>query len=163
MKGNTLQKLLDINSTNRINWPQEVFIQISESQVGRAIRTKKWKYSVVAPRRDDRWDGYLYSKSDFYNEEFLYNLDNDSYEKNNLVGDPEFVEIRNDMDEGDKETVSFDFIVPQGLEDGNYQLKLSAEYDYKNGNYREASDEDVTVILKVVFHMKQLKITEFII
>jgi len=93
MKGNNLQKLLDINN-NKKNWPQEVFIQISESQVGRAIRTKKWKYSVVAPKRDDRWDGFLYSKSEFYNEEFLYDLENDIYEKSNLVGDSAFKDIR---------------------------------------------------------------------
>ncbi|MHA1985280.1 MAG: sulfatase-like hydrolase/transferase [Promethearchaeota archaeon] len=98
MKGNTLQKLLDINNNIiRNKWPQEVFIQISESQVGRAIRTKAWKYSVVAPIRDDQWDGFLYSKSDVYNEEFLYNLENDIFEKHNLVGDPEFSEIRKDL------------------------------------------------------------------
>ena len=97
MKGITLQKLLDPN--NKKNWPQEVFIQISESQVGRAIRTKKWKYSVVAPTRDDQWDGYLYSKSELYEEEFLYDLENDIYEKHNLVGDPAFKDIRKGLAE----------------------------------------------------------------
>ncbi|MHA2005832.1 MAG: sulfatase-like hydrolase/transferase [Promethearchaeota archaeon] len=95
MKGNALQTILD-NNDNK-NWPQEVFIQISESQVGRAIRTKKWKYSVVAPQRDPPWDGYLYSKSDQYNEEFLYDLENDQFEKHNLVNEPEFEPIRNQL------------------------------------------------------------------
>lgn len=93
MRGKTLQKLLDTNN-NKKNWPQEVFIQISESQVGRAIRTKKWKYSVVAPQRGPHWDGYLYSKSELYEEEFLYDLENDTYEKHNLVEDPKFENIR---------------------------------------------------------------------
>ena len=97
MKGITLQKLLDPN--NKKNWPQEVFIQISESQVGRAIRTKKWKYSVVAPPRDPPWDGYLYSKSELYEEEFLYDLENDLYEKHNLVGDPNFKDVRKGLAE----------------------------------------------------------------
>lgn len=96
MKGNILQKLLDNNNNNK-KWPQEVFIQISESQVGRAIRTKNWKYSVTAPQRNEGWDGILYSKSDIYEEEFLYDLENDKYEKNNLVGDPSFKDIRKEL------------------------------------------------------------------
>jgi len=100
MKGVTLQKLLDSNNTNnKKNWPQEVFIQISESQVGRAIRTKKWKYSVVSPTHDARWDGFLYSKSKIYEEEFLYDLENDLYEKHNLVGDSVFEDIRKGLAE----------------------------------------------------------------
>ena len=31
----------------------DVFIQISESQVGRAVRTKRWKYSIRAGSRCD--------------------------------------------------------------------------------------------------------------
>ena len=99
MKGNTLQKLLNANIDKKEIWAQEVFIQISESQVGRAIRTKKWKYSVVAPKRDDLWDGYLYSKSDIYNEEFLYDLENDMYEKHNLVEDPKLEDVRKGLAE----------------------------------------------------------------
>ena len=38
------------------DWAQEVFIQISETQVGRAIRTKRWKYSVWAPERKGNRD-----------------------------------------------------------------------------------------------------------
>jgi len=94
MKGDALQKLLDTMDKNDETWPQEVFIQISESQVGRAIRTKKWKYSVAAPVLNADLDGFLYSKSNSYIEEFLYDLENDIYEKNNLVGDPTLRDIR---------------------------------------------------------------------
>ena len=31
------------------DWPEESFIQISEAQVGRAVRTARWKYGVDAP------------------------------------------------------------------------------------------------------------------
>ena len=64
------------------DWEDEVFIQISESQVGRAIRTKRWKYSVSDPTQDRIHD----SKSDHYIEEFLYDLETDPYELTNLVG-----------------------------------------------------------------------------
>jgi len=66
-----------------------VFIQISESQVGRAIRTEKYKYSVRAIK-----SGFLGKNSNVYYEDFLYDLDNDPNEKMNLVKDKNFKEIR---------------------------------------------------------------------
>ncbi len=66
----------------RQGWPQEVFVQISESQVGRAIRTQRWKYSVVAPDKN----GWHEAASDRYVEEYLYDLWHDPYELENLIG-----------------------------------------------------------------------------
>ena len=63
-------------------WPKEVFIQISESQVGRALRTKQWKYGVNAPGRD----GQQEPESPMYVEEHLYDLESDPWELNNLAG-----------------------------------------------------------------------------
>lgn len=63
-------------------WPEEVYIQISESQLGRAIRTQKWKYGVTAPDKDAHHD----ASSDRYVEEYLYDLSSDPYELVNLVG-----------------------------------------------------------------------------
>jgi arylsulfatase A-like enzyme len=65
-----------------VGWPEEVFIQISESQVGRAVRTHHWKYSVVAMDKD----GYKDSGANRYSEEFLYDLKADPYELANLIG-----------------------------------------------------------------------------
>lgn len=64
------------------DWNDEVFVQISESQVGRAIRTKRWKYAVHAPDRDPIRD----SHSLRYEEQFLYDLAADPYELTNLAG-----------------------------------------------------------------------------
>lgn len=66
-----------------------VFIQISESQVGRAIRTEKYKYSVRAFK-----SGFICKDSKVYFEDYLYDLDNDPDEKMNLVNDKNFKEIR---------------------------------------------------------------------
>jgi arylsulfatase A-like enzyme len=63
-------------------WEQEAFIQISESQVGRAIRTTRWKYGIVAPDAD----GETESRSDTYTESYLYDLHSDPYELQNLIG-----------------------------------------------------------------------------
>jgi arylsulfatase A-like enzyme len=71
------------------DWPDEVFIQISESQVGRAVRTHRWKYSVSAPGSD----GNREPASDRYVEEFLYDLQSDPYELQNLVGLESHLEV----------------------------------------------------------------------
>jgi len=62
-------------------WDNAAFIQISESQVGRAIRTKRWKYGVVAHDKD----GGTESCSDSYEEDYLYDLSTDPYELQNLI------------------------------------------------------------------------------
>ena len=69
---------------------ESVFMQISESQIGRAVRTDRWKYSVTAKNADKAF-------ADEYTDDFLYDLENDPYEKNNLIGNPEYDEIRLEM------------------------------------------------------------------
>ncbi len=66
-----------------------VFMQISEGQVGRAIRTKDYKYCVQSPGI-----GYLKSKSKVYFEAYLYDLNKDPDEKANLVKDPAYKSVR---------------------------------------------------------------------
>ena len=69
---------------------ESVFIQISESQIGRAVRTDRWKYSVSAKDADKAF-------ADEYKDDFLYDLENDPYEKNNLIHCPGHSEIRLEM------------------------------------------------------------------
>ncbi|MFP4380811.1 MAG: sulfatase-like hydrolase/transferase [Candidatus Sumerlaeia bacterium] len=72
-----------------------VFIQISEDHVGRAIRTSRWKYSVRAPGLP----GNGPNMSDVYVEDFLYDLEADPHERKNLVADPEYCDIRRNLQE----------------------------------------------------------------
>ncbi len=60
---------------------RDIFIQISESVVGRAIRTNRWKYSVEAPDKDPLRD----ASSSVYTEAYLYDLEHDPYELHNLI------------------------------------------------------------------------------
>ena len=71
---------------------ESVFIQISESQIGRAVRTDRWKYSVSAKNRDSAF-------ADSYTEDCLYDLQNDPYEKNNLISDPSLAQTRRELRE----------------------------------------------------------------
>lgn len=69
-----------------------VFIQISESQIGRAVRTKDWKYSACADG-----DGETEHSAIDYYDDYLYDLKNDPCEKNNLVNNEEYAEIIGQM------------------------------------------------------------------
>jgi len=79
MQGRSLLPLLQGKTEE---WPEDVFIQISESHVGRAIRTRRWKYSVIAPDKEAWFD----ICSEKYIEECLYDLDDDPHELHNLIG-----------------------------------------------------------------------------
>lgn len=76
------RSILPLIRREPVNWQEEVFVQISESQVGRAVRTRRWKYSVVAPGLH----GSQHSGSEHYAEECLYDLQSDPYELRNLIG-----------------------------------------------------------------------------
>ncbi len=75
------------------DWPDDVFVQISESHVGRAIRTHRWTYSVRAPELS----GVDYPDSDLYAEDYLYDNLADPHQKNNLVADPALADVRTEL------------------------------------------------------------------
>ncbi|WP_421724975.1 sulfatase-like hydrolase/transferase [Bauldia sp.] len=59
----------------------DVFIQVSEDHVGRALRTRRWKYEVIASEAD----GWKDKGSDTYVESQLYDLESDPAELDNLI------------------------------------------------------------------------------
>lgn len=79
MQGRSLMPLVRRESTA---WPEEAFIQISEAQVGRAVRTRRWKYGIDAPHKQGDKD----AGSERYVEQYLYDLEFDPYELTNLIG-----------------------------------------------------------------------------
>lgn len=79
MQGRSLLPLL---RGERNDWPGEIFAQISESEVGRAIRTPRWKYGVTAPDCDP----WKEAGASSYIETYLYDLASDPYEIKNLAG-----------------------------------------------------------------------------
>jgi arylsulfatase A-like enzyme len=81
--------LLPLANGSVINWEDEIFLQISESHCGRAIRINEWKYSVRAPGKTGSDPD-----SEVYIEDYLYDLSADPYERNNLVTDKAYADIR---------------------------------------------------------------------
>jgi arylsulfatase A-like enzyme len=79
MQGRSAMPLLDRKTDG---WRNEAYIQISESQIGRALRTPEWTYAVVAPRSVP----LLSPRSDVYEEYQMYNLFDDPHQLLNLAG-----------------------------------------------------------------------------
>jgi arylsulfatase A-like enzyme len=75
------------------DWRNEIFGQTSEMETGRYIRTDRWKYAVVAGGVDPN----EVPASDCYEEAFLYDLDCDPYELNNLVAIPAYRSVREEL------------------------------------------------------------------
>lgn len=69
-----------------------VFVQISESHIGRAVRTKKWKYSARAIG-----SGWHKPKAIHYFDDYLYDMENDPHEKNNLANNEKYESIISQM------------------------------------------------------------------
>lgn len=72
------------------NWENEIYIQISESMVGRALRTDRYKYIIHAPHKKPFED----SGSEIYVEGWFYDLLNDPLEEHNLIDDPAYAPIK---------------------------------------------------------------------
>ncbi|MEO6923975.1 MAG: sulfatase-like hydrolase/transferase [Bryocella sp.] len=85
MKGRNALPLLH-SELDREGWEDVAYIQISESMVGRAIRTREWCYCVV----DRSKIGTDVPSSNRYEEYQMYNLFDDPNQQVNLVGRKEY-------------------------------------------------------------------------
>jgi len=75
-------------------WPEEVFVQISESHVGRALRTHRWKYAITGV---DVPEGPQPPGVAKYVESHLYDLESDPHELCNLVDAASFGDVRAEL------------------------------------------------------------------
>lgn len=84
--------LLTIDEKNNKKEHDSVFVQISESQIGRAVRTKEWKYSICSRNENVN---KLFAET--YFEDFLYDLVNDPFERNNLIKNDDYLSIKQEL------------------------------------------------------------------
>lgn len=88
---------MGVDLTKQIDNPDDkrvcVFMQISEATNSRAIRTDRFKYSV----RDAAITGYIHHSAKVYFEDYLYDLEKDPHEKNNLIKDKRYAHVRQEL------------------------------------------------------------------
>ncbi len=89
------ENLLDVVEKKDDNRPNEIFAQISESRVGRCIRTARYTYSVYAPGVN----GGAAAAADVYADDFLYDMEKDPHQLNNVVADPAYVQVKEELRE----------------------------------------------------------------
>lgn len=70
-----------------------VLFQVSESEVGRGLRTRRWKYYVIAPDAHGWNDRYGHR----YVESALYDLEHDPAELENLIGQESSATVTADL------------------------------------------------------------------
>ena len=91
------RSILPLARKQPVDWPDEVFVQISESQTGRAIRTHRWKYSVRCLETDAAGRPVARRDAAEYPDDCLYDLRADPWEQTNLIGGQVYQEIVQDL------------------------------------------------------------------
>lgn len=87
------RSVLPLTRGQTAGWQDDVFLEISEAQVGRALRTSRWKYSVIAPDKKGGQD----MRGGTYREDCLYDLAADPYELRNLVESAAHAPVRDEL------------------------------------------------------------------
>ncbi len=87
------ENLADVVAGKLPGRKNEAFAQISESRVGRCIRTPEYAYSVYAPGAH----GGKVAAAEVYADDFLYDLTKDPYELNNLIHDEAYTQVKLDL------------------------------------------------------------------
>ncbi len=84
------ENLLDVVEGRTEGRPNQVFAQISESRVGRVIRTEQYLYAVYAPDGD----GGLNPDSDVYADDYMYDMAVDPFQLHDIVADPAYAAVK---------------------------------------------------------------------
>ena len=75
------RSLLGLARGETSGWPNEIFVQMREEALQRAIRTERWKYCIFNPDSPNKEPS-----STQYTERYLYDLYSDPHELVNLIG-----------------------------------------------------------------------------
>jgi len=89
------ENLLDVVEKRTKDRPNEIYAQISESRIGRTVRTPDYKYAFYAPGVN----GGVAASADLYADDFLYDLRKDPDELHNLIKDENYRQVKQMMRE----------------------------------------------------------------
>ena len=89
-RGLDLRKVIDGTEAGRTS----VFAQITEAEAARTVRTTKWKYCIKSP---NVLDACMVASPQQYDEEYLYDLETDPYELNNLIGKNQYEKEKEEL------------------------------------------------------------------
>ncbi len=87
------ENLLDVALGKTDNRPDEVYMQISESRVGRAVRTADYLYAVYAPGVG----GGEAASAQVYADDFLYDMRTDPFQLHNRIGDESLRPVKEEL------------------------------------------------------------------
>lgn len=87
------ENLLEVVEKKDSARPNQVFAQISESRVGRCIRTPRYTYSVYAPGIK----GWEAASAEVYADDFLYDMEKDPWQLHNEADNPDYAEVKADL------------------------------------------------------------------
>lgn len=91
------RSILPLAKGQASDWPDDTLIQICDEQVGRAVRTKRWKYCVMSEKTSSEVG--MDFDSVVYREAFLYDLQSDPYELQNRIDHRAYTSVRERMRE----------------------------------------------------------------
>ena len=87
------ENLLEVAENRNPERQNLAFAQISESRVGRCVRTPDYLYSVYSPE----FSGFDKPKATLYSDDFLYDMREDPYQLNNLISDPRYADVKKEL------------------------------------------------------------------
>jgi arylsulfatase A-like enzyme len=90
VQGQSFLGLVSRDASTCETWADDAFVQISESGVGRALRTSRWTYGVLAPDLQ----GSAVPSADSYLETHLYDNFADPTQHVNLIGRQGYDDVR---------------------------------------------------------------------
>lgn len=87
------ENLLDVVQKKDNNRIEQVFAQVSESRIGRVVRTPDYLYAVYAPGLN----GGVSGSADAYADDYLYDLKKDPWQLDNIVDSADYNDVKADL------------------------------------------------------------------
>lgn len=122
------RSILPLTRGDREGWPEEMYSEICDGRLVRAVRTKRWTYSVRytenASRPTAAWA---------FEEDELYDLKADPWQLNNLIDRASHSEVRRVMRER----------LVRRMQDAGEQAPTIHEVDVKPGGQKQLREEEI--------------------